>query len=341
MRVIFDTPYQKYTEAEEVDVAGTSIRSVLGALFNRFPQLYVAVAEGELSKRTAVIIDDEEFLSIETVGGEAATLHFLAIIPAGADPVSIGTFIGETIAYYAAAGSALETIGVAIANSAILAGVVGSIAVTGLMVALQFAMGALSGNLSIPDAGGGLDNSTVYTFEGIRNTTASGTAIPIIYGTHRTGGMILNIFTKSIDTDTEKSIDATEIVSATELYYHLGLCEGEVEAITDVEIDKMPYTFYNAVQFEGRYGEETQGIIQDFNEITDTITVNRKVIETAEPIKYEELASTFGDYLTIPGYVDDAYHYANRLVLGPYTVEWVDDPVSSSGGDGGGDGGGL
>lgn len=336
MQIIFGIPYQKYTQIEEVTLKADTIREAMGELFNRFPQLFIAVLDGELTRRTALIVDDEEFLTSELVDMHASTVEFIDV-PAGEDFVAIGVWIGEAAAYFGAAGGTIEAIGVAIANSAVLAGIVGGIVVIGAQIALQFIMGALSGDMSAPDLSTqSLNNSATYTWSGIKNTTASGTAIPIVYGLHRTGGMILSLYTKSLDSDTSKNIDGASIVSQTDLYYQLGLCEGPIENVSAIEINKLPFSFYNSVEFASmiRTGEETQSPISQFSEIDEVVTIARKVTNTNVPLAYDSISRTLGDYLVVSGLVDNSNTRgsSSSLLLGPYTQQTVADPPPDYGG---------
>ncbi len=146
-------------------------------------------------------------------------------------------------------------------------------------IALGIGVAFMQGLLSLSGAIGGalvansikgsrvdLSFTSTYTFEGAKNCTASGANIPVIYGTHRVGGSVLNVYTRS------------EVATESVLYTQIGLCEGEIAAISDVQINKLPASFYNSVEiFTDNLGKAVQSVLPNFNAIQNTYTIEKAI----------------------------------------------------------------
>lgn len=313
-------PFTANTISLPVDVR--TVAAALQTAFNTYPQLYIYFFDtarnlGGTVDRYVIIYNDEELLEqtdlSQLVLSESDTLELVEVTPAGHDAGSIG----------AAFINALFGAGT-VTSSSLSAVILGSVLIAGAMIALNMIMGALMGDVEMPDIhSGSLDNSATYTFTGIKNTTAAGTPVQIVYGSHRTGGQVLALFTSSDSSITNGS------ASDTYLYYQLGLSEGEIAGISDVEVNKLPYTFYQAVFTAPdtnyiRLGASSQLPMYEFNQIANTTTISRKVLYGGA----QQATTIFSDYTPAYGYVTPAWGTIGKLTMGLYTpvISWQPDP---------------
>lgn len=329
--VYFDEYYLRYTNnASDIVVQPGTVGDVIRSMYNSFPQLLVLMLDNlaEEAKKTVIILNDEELIDVADLHKELAvgdTLELLRM-PHGNDLVSVGVAIVDVIGSMGPAGFAVaETL----AESAIVLGMLGAVAMVGVQLALTVILGALVNDIAAPSINSGsLGNSATYTFNGIFNTTASGTPIQVVYGKCRTGGQIISLFTEG---SSFVSSDTTTVTpDQTMLFYQIGLCEGEIEKIQDVYINKMPRTFYNAVytypEVEDylRKGTDSQTVIKDFNKILTTTSMNRKVQSTASPIT-SEVDTSATTYSPMYGYVEAGQ---TTPTTGDYKLTYVADYVN-------------
>lgn len=126
-----------------------------------------------------------------------------------------------------------------------------------IYAAVQARKRAKNFNTSLTSGGAGFDESSpTYGFDGLQNTAEVGRPIPIVYGRHRIAGNIINEYVRS---DGDKQ------------YYHalIGLCEGDIESIDDIEIDDNPVENYTGVTVYKRYGTIDQEAVPTFDELHD------------------------------------------------------------------------
>jgi predicted phage tail protein len=144
--------------------------------------------------RISVILDGEclsrELLSLERDAEELILLP----VPAGAD---FG--IGEAIAAAGIAAGATSSAGIAVAGTASL--IASAVASVSAGTWLTIASTALSLGLSLAQTSAaaspkrdpnGNSKAQSYSFNGAVNTTQEGSAIPLIFGRVRTGGIIIS-----------------------------------------------------------------------------------------------------------------------------------------------------
>lgn len=100
-------------------------------------------------------------------------------------------------------------------------------------------------------------SSSTYGIDGPKNTAREGVPVPRVYGLHRVGGNITDCFTKNVGNDQY-------------LYMRTAVNDGEVEDITDLEINNQPVEFYNAndttVEVRIHKGDDDQEVNDWFNE---------------------------------------------------------------------------
>jgi hypothetical protein len=173
-------------------------------------------------------------------------------------------------------------------------------------------------------------NSAAYSFDGIVNTTASGTPFQIIYGTHRAGGHVVNMYLipENYSETVTVGSDPIDIIGEV-LYAQIGVCEGEIESLTEVEIDNLPINYYNAVSSAPdvnyiRLGTPNQTAMPAFNHVESTLSYTSKIPRIpspptpAAPIKIGETP--------VYGVCKDA----NTILTGPFRFTWVDVYIPDS-----------
>jgi predicted phage tail protein len=315
-KVHLDPQLTPYTGGVPViEVFGSTVATALRELFNQYPQLYVHIFSQP--SRIALVLNDDLLLEESDLPLALGVDDRLDLFwfPAGQDATAIGTFIIDMAAEYGAISAATWA-----AAGTVTATVIGSIVVAGVMLALSYAIGALTDDISMPDLQtGSLDNSATYTFTGIKNTTAAGTPIQVVYGTHRTGGQVITLFTTSEDTNTTTAQTATAVSTDTHLLYQIGLSEGEITEVKDIEINKLPVTFFQAVRTVPdtnywRAGTADQTPMYEFNKVITTVSTGRKVLNGATPFS---LGVTYEKYLPVYGYVQSSW-LKNVPILGYY-----------------------
>lgn len=114
--------------------------------------------------------------------------------------------------------------------------------------------------------GGDTSNSPTYSWDGITTTEGQGNAIPITYGTVKSGGQTLNKF---VTVSNDKQY----------LSWLLSAGEGPLE-ITDVQINKNPAAYYENVQIDIRKGLNQQDIISNFSDTISTQSMSMEILET-------------------------------------------------------------
>ncbi len=117
--------------------------------------------------------------------------------------------------------------------------------------------------------GSGIDSaSPTYSWDGIQTTQSVGTPIPIIFGTHRAGGNIINQF---INTDGNDNY----------LNILLALCEGEIEGISNIEINGNPIENFQNITTDLRYGTNNETIVSNFHDLHNIYAVNAQLQQSS------------------------------------------------------------
>lgn len=109
-------------------------------------------------------------------------------------------------------------------------------------------------------------SNPTYSWDGITTTNGQGNAIPITYGTVKTGGQTLNKFVMIHDNDQ---------------YLYWLLCGGEGYcAISDVQINENPVGYYENVSCDIRNGVYNQSVISNFNDTVSTVSLSEELLAT-------------------------------------------------------------
>ena len=102
---------------------------------------------------------------------------------------------------------------------------------------------------------GGLDEgSPTYGWDGVQTIQEVGVPLAVVYGEHKIGGNIINQFLRD---DGDKNY----------LNILLGLCEGEIESIDDIEINNNPSVNFSGIDMIKRYGTNNQSLIPNFEDL--------------------------------------------------------------------------
>lgn len=121
--------------------------------------------------------------------------------------------------------------------------------------------------------GDGLDESSpTYGWDGIQTTQDVGRPIPIIYGEHKAGGNIINSFVR---TDGDKNY----------LNVLIGLCEGEIESISNIKINDQPAANFDGVTTYQRLGANSQSVIANFQDLHNLYSLAQNLLQN-NPYNY-------------------------------------------------------
>lgn len=320
MKFTFDKYFSRFVDGRtefvvEEEVFGVAINKLL----DTFPQLYVNLMDNDakVAQESILTLNEDEVLSgfdeIKRTVSSTDVVHLSRELPQGEGGI-IQVIVG-IVEIIVGAVLVLTGVGVGFGVWLIYGGIVSVLG--GIVTAILTQM-------MTPDAPpipAGIGSSATYTFDGIQNTTASGTPIPIIYGEHRVGGHVLNLYTEP---DAGVPVDSGVLVQQTFLFAQIGIGEGPIEAVSDLNINGYPEYFYNAVtSFPDpdyfRLGEETQSVMPPFGRVENTTTLNQKVFNTNVAVTPGR--QTYSEYLPIQGVVAGGRNGlgAPSLQLGPYT----------------------
>lgn len=303
MKINVDSYYSKYTnDFTEHEVEGATVADGFRVLCNRYPQLLVQLQDNDfaLCYQSGVRLNGEFLVdpaSHEVEVRPTDTLDLTREIPAGNDKV---------IKYIA--GAVLIVVGAVLVYTGYGAGLGQSMIQVGVSLILSTAVISAFFTPSAPSQiNSFLNNSATYSFEGVCNTTATGTPTAVVYGAHRVGGQVLNMFTTSEDTvETINGLDVA--VTSSYLYAQIGICEGEIADCTDVQVNQLPRNFYNEIvtapeQDWLRLGTSDQTTMPAFTTIQNTTSINRKVMAIPD-INLINTPIVFASYQTMYGIME-------------------------------------
>lgn len=257
----------------EIVCEATTPSELLQSLSNQYPQFAVAIMEGSLGDLVVhadgkLITEAELWLPLSE-----DTEVVIEVIPSG---------------QYAAAGGAISSATSGMISSAAATIIVQAVATVAISYAVSAVMNLMFG--SSEQAKSSVSSSAVYTWEGIQNTTSSGTPLQLAYGEHRVGGQVINLFTSYTSS------------TRTYLYAQYGLSEGEVASISDVYINGSPmYHYADVVAYTDRVGSDMQEIMPDFQASQSTQTYSYKTLRLASAptaVQVHSAAAPVYGYLT-------------------------------------------
>ncbi|MCP3683867.1 MAG: hypothetical protein GY861_14375 [bacterium] len=108
----------------------------------------------------------------------------------------------------------------------------------------------------------------VYAWGEMEQSDREGIAIPYLFGTFKVPGQVLNQFI-TVEGDKET------------LHTLLGICDHEIDSISDVRINDQPYTYYRDVSvYTDRLGTLSDTPVPGFTDIVFTTSVNAELIQS-------------------------------------------------------------
>lgn len=161
----------------------------------------------------------------------------------------------------------------------------GAAMIAGAAIGMIAGMFAPSTENAIPTALTAQDpfkNSKTYSWDGIQNTIGEGSVIPVVYGRHAIGGVVIEAF---VDGDTD-----TGIQSNTYLNVLLALSEG---AIDGVELDQLRINkqearyFENTITADYRLGTLNQSAMSNFSKIVKRYNISGVHLKYNAPYIYQ------------------------------------------------------
>ena len=125
-------------------------------------------------------------------------------------------------------------------------------------------------------------DSKTYSWNGIQNTIGEGSPIPLVYGKHRTGGVVIEAF---ISGDQEDGIQKNKFLNVL-----LALSEGEIDSI-DTEkifINKQEISLFgDIVTCQHTLGTNNQEPLSNFSQIVKSITISGAQLKYNNPYIYK------------------------------------------------------
>lgn len=206
--------------------------------------------------------------------------------------------------------------GAATASAALTAGfgtfLAYSAVYAGSMLVIGYGMSMLASALAPdPAAGGGAgtDVEQTYGWDSLAPALAEGNPIPLIFGTNKVAGQVINEFVEISGNDQY-------------LYSLMALCDHEVDSITDVRINNQPAAYYQDVTTDTRLGTFADTLIDGFNEIVeqknygDTLEKDVAVVKQTDGNNVEKIII----YIVAP---QGLYYSNNEGGLSTRTAEFV------------------
>lgn len=292
MIIRFSDDFTKYTNGlSEISVECEKLGEGLLYTFELFPQLYVHLMDNQCAVATKSSFQFNgdhiwEYGESERTVCDVDVLYLERGVPNGED--------GDTFKMIINVGNILAGIVMIVASSfypvmwgwghflgiSIMMDGIQGLSGGGLSMSLLTLMGVSTGEWVSPNQG--LNQSAAYTFDGVRNTTASGTPLQLVYGRHRIGGHVLNIYTEAENYQIINFKNETVDVFGNILYAQIGVCEGEITGLKEVEVNQLPLSYYNEVytvpdEKYFRLGTRNQDVMPLFTRVENTNSINRLV----------------------------------------------------------------
>lgn len=233
MKIILHPEFIKHTSFQsEIEVSGSTVVGALEDLFSKFPQLlvFLTVNKGIEAEKTSIKLNDEYLFEPKELHREVSDED---VIEFGRDVPE-----GEGGALKIVAGAVITAVGYFVPGAQFLIPV-------GVGMMIGGAADLIIGPPKLPTFDSGNSTSATYTFSGIKNTTVSGTPIPIVYGRHRVGGHVLNAY-----------VDVKGTYSY--LYALLGLASGPIGGVDyrSIELNERNQNNFQDLAFYWRRGDQ-------------------------------------------------------------------------------------
>ena len=161
-----------------------------------------------------------------------------------------------------------------------------------------------------------IEDSAVYGWDATINTVRPGTIIPIVYGTHRVGGHIIQQFERESRIDPVNPTDP----KAGELHTLIGICSGPIESVSDVWVDKNPISDFGLnVSWEFRTGQINQASLDGFQDVVEQFPqqIELKFVDPPVTMATQNPVDAFEIIFQFPGglyKVGTGGHFRNSMV---------------------------
>jgi len=160
----------------------------------------------------------------------------------GGDNSSLFAILGSAIAIIGTAGLAIPAIGM-------------TATVAYAMIGIGSFISALGGFFSPKPTSQSFDSSQTYSWDGVQNIIGEGNPVPVVYGKHRVGGIVIEGY---VDGKVENGVSEDNF-----LYMVTALSEGVVDEIflDTVKInDKYAWLYYDGETSEDKFWNAKLGI---------------------------------------------------------------------------------
>ena len=207
------------------------------------------------------------------------------------DVISVKSiFEGPLIVAFAA--YAATTIGAAAFLTELAGPIIGGMLYAGFVFGVSYAAQKLVNALGLgnTDKTNDISNTATYSWDGARNSYAEGLSIPIIFGTVKVAGTVIDQFAKigtslsEYGTATLGGADLALYTSASSNSYLnvlLAICGNggdPIDSITDIRINGQISSQYPSVDVFTRLGTPDQTAITEFNDLVDSQSFNQRLM---------------------------------------------------------------
>ena len=168
--------------------------------------------------------------------------------------------------------------------------------------AISYGLSALASALA-PDptapSSTGSDTSVaqVYGWGDLYQTTGEGTNIPILFGINKIAGQVLTNFV-TVDGDKET------------LNTLLGICDHQVDSITDIKINNQPFSYFKDVEIiADRVGTNNDAVIPGFDEVVTQVDIGSQLAQGSPVV--QQTGGTSVEKLVIQISAPNGLYYGN------------------------------
>lgn len=246
-------------EAEQVDDKFVNLVVIYNALDMRDRQeARLAYAEGKTLADYMQGLPDPEEWSVSVNAEPYAVEDWASVTPSEDDYITVVPIPhggGDSKGILRMVAMIAITIVAPYAGAAMMGTTVGAMGVGGAALAAGItAVGGVLVNSLLPPATPSTNSPSdqsetpTYGIDGAKNTQTEDTVIPLVYGEFRVAGNFVNVKTENVDD--------TQIV-----YAQAVVSEGEIESITDFQIEEQPISNYEDVETVVRLGETDQSVV--------------------------------------------------------------------------------
>lgn len=255
-------PYEPQRQNKRTDLHGKPLKDYFNKLIHA--DAYKVTVNGKLVEDFDYIVQANDkiiYVPLVLGGGGSGKQIFATVAMIALAVVTYGSSLGASGGFLASGGIA-----------GAIGGTLGMVVGAGIMIAGSMLINSIlapsTGNLnSLPTSN---TSSPTYSWTGIKTQISSGNPIPILYGTHKLGGTL---------------IDNTLYYQERDQYLKtlLSLCHGEIEELSSENIyinDEPLSAFLNSdgdVSYQTRNGTFDQTIMEGFNTSSFNNVINYRL----------------------------------------------------------------